>query len=92
SERIAIVTGAGGGIGLAIAEQFADMGLRTVLVGRSASVVEAARSIQEYKKTQSEGFIVDLGNEAAITGFLEVVKTRYGRGDILVNNAGIHPK
>jgi 3-oxoacyl-[acyl-carrier protein] reductase len=92
SERVAVVTGAGGGIGLAIAEQFADMGLRTVLVGRSASVLEAARSIQERKKTRSEGFIVDLGHETAIAEFLEIIKTRYGRVDILVNNAGIHPK
>jgi 3-oxoacyl-[acyl-carrier protein] reductase len=92
SERVAVVTGAGGGIGLAIAEQFADMGLRTVLAGRSASVLKAARSIQEHKKTQSEGFVIDLAHETAITGFLETVKTQYGRVDILVNNAGIHPK
>src|SRR5260370_24080242 len=82
SERVAVVTGAGGGIGLAIAEQFADMGLRTVLVGRSASVLEAARLIQERKKTRSEGFIVDLGHETAIAEFLEIVKTPYGRVDI----------
>jgi len=92
SERIAVVTGAGAGIGLAVAERFCETGLRTILVGRSPNVLDAARSIQERRKGAAEGFLADLGHEAEIDRFMDAIRERYGRVDVLVNNAGIHPK
>ncbi len=91
-ERVAVITGAGAGIGLAVAQEFAGIGLQTILVGRSTNVLDAARSIQEQKKTPSEGVIVELSHEEEIERLFNKIKQEYGRVDVLVNNAGIHPK
>ena len=82
-DNVAIVTGAGRGIGKAIAEAFAREG---------AAVVCSARSVGEINAVASEigGLAVpcDVADEADIRRMIDATTDAYGRIDILVNNAG----
>lgn len=86
--RVALVTGAANGIGLAIATQFVKDGLTTVMLDRSPAVSEIATSLGG----QTHAIVCDVSDEAAIHAAVADVEARYGRCDVLVNNAGIHPK
>ncbi len=88
SPRVALVTGAASGIGLAIATQFVKDGLTTVMLDRSPAVSEIATSLGG----QTHAIVCDVSDEAAIHAAVADVEARYGRCDVLVNNAGIHPK
>jgi len=82
-DKVAIVTGAGRGIGKAIAEAFAKEG---------ASVVCSARSVDEiHAVAESIGGLAipcDVADEAAIRNLIDATVDAYGPIDILVNNAG----
>ena len=82
-DKVAVVTGAGRGIGRAIAVAFAKQG---------ASVVCSARSVAEIEAVAGEidGLAVpcDVADEADIRKLMDATVAAYGRIDILVNNAG----
>lgn len=86
--RVAIVTGAASGIGLAIATQFVKDGLTTVMLDRSPNIASIASDLGH----QAHAIVCDVSDEAAIHAAVAEVDARYGRCDVLVNNAGIHPK
>ncbi|MGE0097403.1 MAG: SDR family oxidoreductase [Hydrogenophaga sp.] len=88
SPRVALVTGAASGIGLAIATQLAKDGFVTVMLDRSASITSIAADVAG----QTHAIVCDVADETAIHAAVEAVDARYGRCDVLVNNAGIHPK
>lgn len=84
--RVAIVTGAGRGIGRAIAEAFAREGARVVLSDRDESVAaEAARDIGG----SAVAIRADIAADDDVAALTRSVIDRFGRIDILVNNAGI---
>ena len=87
--RVAIVTGGGSGIGLAIAETFVKNNIQTIIVGRDGAKLDAA------KEKLGEGcipFICDLSNLSAIPALVQKVVNEFGQINILVNNAGINMK
>ena len=84
--RVAIITGAGSGIGKAIAELFVARGARVALIGRSESVREMARSLGE---AHAQHFILDVTDFPRIRSTVDEIVTKFGKIDILVNNAGI---
>jgi 3-oxoacyl-[acyl-carrier protein] reductase len=89
-DRVAIVTGAGRGIGAATARLFADAGARVAVVdldGRAAS--EVAREIASAPGGEAFALAVDVADRAAAAPMAAAVFERWGRIDILVNNAGI---
>lgn len=85
AKPIALVTGAGAGIGAAIAARLAADGYRVCIADRAAAAAEAAA--EAIRKAGHEAFAetLDITNEAAQTALLE----RLGPLDVLVNNAGI---
>jgi 3-oxoacyl-[acyl-carrier protein] reductase len=86
SGRVAVVTGAGRGIGAAIARQLASIGAKVVLSGRTrepldhvASEIGSAASVIECDVTSLD----------SVEQLAALVERNFGRTDILVNNAGI---
>src|SRR4051812_19369909 len=87
--RVALITGASGGIGAATAHELARQGASVVLAARRADLLEALAL--ELGATGVEALAVptDLTDVTQITRLVERALERFGRIDILVNNAGI---
>jgi 3-oxoacyl-[acyl-carrier protein] reductase len=85
----AVITGAGRGIGRAIAEALGREGMRLVIGGRAPDrLEEAARSLR-VAGAQVESVPGDVGDEAVAARLIETAAGRFGRVDVVVNNAGI---
>ena len=87
--KVAIVTGGGSGIGLAIAEKFVANNILTIIVGRDENKLAAAKEkLGELCVTISN----DLSDLKGIPALVNQIISQYGQIDILVNNAGINMK
>jgi 2-deoxy-D-gluconate 3-dehydrogenase len=87
--HVAVVTGAGGGIGNAAAVALAEAGADLAIIGRNvAKLKETATAVERAGR---EALIVeaDVTDEAAVEAASEAVIAKFGRADILFNNAGI---
>jgi 3-oxoacyl-[acyl-carrier protein] reductase len=87
--QVAVVTGAGSGIGAAIARRLADIGATVVVCGRTRSLLQrTADAISKAGGTAavSECDVTDL---PAVEQLASSVRSTHGRLDILVNNAGV---
>lgn len=88
SGRVAVITGAGTGIGAAIAHRFATDGYTVVLVGRTKDTLR--RTAQEAAEgADLHPWIADVSDLPAVTAVMDGVAERFGRLDVLVNNAGV---
>lgn len=88
-KKIAIITGGGSGIGLAMAEKFVKASIHTIIVGRDKQkLFEAAQSLGPY----CEIVVCDLTDLSVIPELVDDIFRKHGRIDILVNNAGINLK
>lgn len=87
-DKVAIVTGAGSGIGAATAKRFADEGARVVLAGRTQDKLEAIATDMTNK---DHVFVrpTDVSEAEQARGLIADTIERFGRLDILVNNAGV---
>ena len=88
-DKVAIITGATGGIGMASARKFAREGARVVIADLDAARVEAARAELVASGAQALGVPLDVTDEASVTAMVAAVKTAWGRIDCLLNNAGV---
>jgi 3-oxoacyl-[acyl-carrier protein] reductase len=88
-ESVAIVTGAGRGIGRAIAESLAAEGTKLVLNCLTPPSLEAAAGTLRSRGATVEAIAGDVGDEALADRLVETAMNRFGRLDLLVNNAGI---
>ncbi|HKD15339.1 MAG TPA: SDR family NAD(P)-dependent oxidoreductase [Candidatus Angelobacter sp.] len=84
SNKVAIVTGGGHGIGAAIARQLATMGATTVICGRNRSRLQ-----QTAKEISGESLVCDVSDWNSVSSLAQGVQQTFNRVDILVNNAGI---
>ncbi|MBH0114633.1 SDR family oxidoreductase [Novosphingobium sp. YJ-S2-02] len=84
-----MVTGAAGGLGLAIATAFAVEGAHVVLVDRDAGRLEEAAQALRAQGATCEAHPADLGDEAAIVQLCAAFCDAHERLDVLVNNAGL---
>jgi NAD(P)-dependent dehydrogenase (short-subunit alcohol dehydrogenase family) len=87
--RVALVTGAGRGVGRAIAEAFAAEGAAVALAARSAKELEEAVAAIKAKRGKAQAFAVDLFDREKTLELPGQVGDALGPIDILVNNAGI---
>ncbi len=91
--QIAIVTGAGRGIGEAIAKRLAAEGAQVACVSRSeansAKVADAINALHAATPDAARPYAVDVADKKAVTAVCERILADFGRVDILVNNAGV---
>ena len=87
--KVALITGASGGIGTEIARRFAQDGMNLVLCGRSAEKLEKTKKIAESFGVQTMLWSADLTVDGVAADCVQAVLDRFGRLDILVNNAGM---
>src|SRR5580698_15400 len=87
--NVAVVTGAGGGIGKAAAVALADAGADLALVGRNVEKLDATAAA--VKETGRRALVVeaDVTDEAQVKQACDRVTAEFDRADILFNNAGI---
>ena len=85
-DRVAVITGAGSGIGLATARRFASEGAKIVAVDLNPDAGKAAAD-----EVGGEFIAVDVSDETQVRELFDGVAERYGRVDIAFNNAGISP-
>jgi len=90
SDRVAIVTGSGQGIGRAIALKLAEVGATVVVndVGEPGPVDSVAEEIRAMNR-QSTAILADVSVSSEVASLVETARATYGKIDILVNNAGI---
>ena len=90
--QIAIVTGAGTGIGQGIALAFAKAGFNLVLAGRRVEALE--ETAQKIKLTSAQVHLIaaDVSDRTSVQNLAQKTINTFGRIDILVNNAGINTK
>ncbi|MGA8220966.1 MAG: SDR family NAD(P)-dependent oxidoreductase [Candidatus Acidiferrales bacterium] len=88
SDKAALITGGGTGIGRACAILFAREGARIALAGRRSAPLQAA--VQEIKSAGGEAFAIqaDVADRASVESAVAAVTSHFGRLDIVVNNAG----
>jgi NAD(P)-dependent dehydrogenase (short-subunit alcohol dehydrogenase family) len=88
--RVALVTGGGGGIGLAVVRRLASEGARVVAVGLHAEGAQAAaEAARGAGAPDAWGAACDVADEAAAEAAVAGTMSRFGRLDVVVNNAGM---
>ncbi|MEU4595736.1 SDR family oxidoreductase [Nocardia sp. NPDC023988] len=87
-DRVAVVTGAGRGLGAAIAVGFAEAGADVVIAARTESDLRAVAEQVAATGRRAEIVVADLADPAAAAALAEVAVERFGRLDIAVNNVG----
>lgn len=87
--KVALVTGAGRGIGKSIAESLADEGLHVICISRSAGSCGGVADAINEKGGSAESLAVDVADRQAVAKASEQFLKEHGTVDILVNNAGI---
>jgi NAD(P)-dependent dehydrogenase (short-subunit alcohol dehydrogenase family) len=88
SGRVVLVTGGSSGIGLATAHRLAAAGAVTLIVGRDAAKLEAARSEIAAKGGTVSSYSADITDPEQCAALLQRIEAEHGGVDILINNAG----
>jgi NAD(P)-dependent dehydrogenase (short-subunit alcohol dehydrogenase family) len=90
--RVAVVTGAASGIGLAAAQRFFELGLKVVLADRDAAALERAAgrltAAAPARAAEVLGVPTDVARAEALQALRDTVRQRYGAVAVLMNNAG----
>jgi NAD(P)-dependent dehydrogenase (short-subunit alcohol dehydrogenase family) len=87
--RVALVTGAGSGIGKAAALALAVAGFDVVLAGRRAEPLDAVAIDAERSGVRARAMPTDVTDPDSVAALFAAVRTEFGRLDVLFNNAGV---
>lgn len=88
NHKVAVVTGAGSGIGRAVALELLSAGYRVVLAGRRQDVLEETRTAAGLDAVRALVIPTDVTRENEVKALFEQTQREYGRVDVLFNNAG----
>lgn len=89
-DKVVIITGGGGGIGLATAKKFAALEAKIVLVDINAdSLNKAAGEITPTRSSEVITMVCDVTQEPAVNKVVSDTMAKWGRLDVIVNNAGL---
>jgi len=89
NNKVAVITGAGGGIGLELALQLARQGCNLALADISEENVKETQRQAQALGVKASIHLVDVGNSEAYQGFVDQVVAEHGQVNLLINNAGI---
>ena len=85
---IALVTGAGTGIGKACAQALVQQGYHVIFTGRRIDVLNQAIEELGEKSSHATPYALDIGMVEQVQGLFQMITERFGRLDVLFNNAG----
>ncbi|NNN59253.1 SDR family oxidoreductase [Vibrio sp. A11] len=88
TNKVAIITGAANGIGLAIAQRLYDEGVQLMLADWDQE--QLLNALEYFDKSRVAAQKVDVSNAQQVAALVQTCVERFGQLDILVNNAGIH--
>jgi NAD(P)-dependent dehydrogenase (short-subunit alcohol dehydrogenase family) len=88
--KVAIITGAGSGVGRAVALAFLKDGYRTVLAGRRADALAETIALSGAPAAQALAVPTDVTNQDSVKALFARTKEAFGRLDVLFNNAGVN--
>src|SRR5690554_294451 len=89
SGKVALVTGATHGLGMAMARALAKSGATLLINGNTPKKMEAALKSYAEEKIEAHGYLFDVTDEAAVDRNITAMEGKFGQIDILVNNAGM---
>jgi 3-oxoacyl-[acyl-carrier protein] reductase len=89
NEKVAIVTGAGRGIGQATAVKFVHEGARVVVCDLNQDSIDETLMLCKESRGEAIGYVVDVRDPEGLKGMVAATVAKWGRVDCLVNNAGI---
>lgn len=85
--KIAVITGAGSGLGASLSKKYADDGYHVCLLGRTEAKLE--RTAKDLSSESYSIFPVDVSSKPEVSQVFEKIKENLGLVDVLVNNAGV---
>ncbi len=88
-DKVTVITGAGRGIGKAIALHYAREGAKLALCARTSTELDQTVGEIRALKTEAEGWTCDVSMEDSAREFIANAFKKFGRIDVLVNNAGV---
>ncbi|CAN1556241.1 FabG Dehydrogenases with different specificities (related to short-chain alcohol dehydrogenases) [Rhabdaerophilaceae bacterium] len=87
--KVALITGAGSGVGRAVATTFLQNGYRVALVGRKAETLSETRGLAEAHPSHSLVLPTDVTDHVAVDAAFDETVAQWGRVDVVFNNAGV---
>src|SRR5262245_30039953 len=88
--KLAVVTGAGSGVGQTVTLMLAERGWDVAAIGRRASALEETVGLSKKFKSKVVPFACDVGKESDVAAMAKAVKEKMGVPQALVNSAGIN--
>ncbi|WP_169986490.1 SDR family NAD(P)-dependent oxidoreductase [Microbispora sp. H10836] len=89
TDTVVLVTGAGSGVGRAVARGFAREGAIVVVASRSPEALEQTVKLIETEGGRAVALAADVTDSAGVARLVQEILTRFGRLDVAVNNAGV---
>jgi len=90
--KVALITGAGTGIGRAASIALSDIGFAVVLAGRRQAPIEEVAALVKEKGRRALALVADVANEQSTHELFAKTKSEFGRLDLLFNNAGTNAR